>query len=770
MLVEVSFRHFLILLQVAVFALYLIDVLLASLNRRRARAAFAGSLLPSVKWDTAMCIAAAAAAAFFFFTLPDKSYSNDSFDHIGYVRNISAENDLTPSGVLAQPPEVDLSRLKADPRKGAMHPVLAALGVFASIDPAVFWYYLPVILAPIALLGFFFFSVILLPEMFMVVIVLILFLLFQGGIGRDFLAAAAYGHNLSLVFVWSTFVFAFRYAKGGGRPLLLLTILFFATGSAIHVGFLLQFSVILASLVIFGRWLGLKRNALFLLSACCLAAGGLILLAKLAESSTSGNLMHMHRQGLLFLSDNLFIASPVEIARSAGIVFLGGLVLVPGLFFLKRYRDQAMLHLCLSVLPLAIAMNPFIAPVVYEHGSYLLHRFVYVIPSFHIAVLVIASLLTNARSRRRPLTAIAAAIVVFVWADWFLVPSAGAIKSIPKSVRFGMDKSVLPAEFEGAIRTALDKIPEKSVVVSDPVTSYVLSAYADIKVVSTLHQHGDPGDTLVWDRMSVSEEVMSPFVTQRRSLSLLKRYRARYILVNGGIARPIYDYMAAWDPSFMGELWLKFKTMKNLRLVDSSERVMLFEVDDFEPGREVWTPTVPFLQSHEGKFVPCPKPVGLDGVIIEGIDVKPRKVLPGEEVTVSVNYRKNSDSSSHLPLKLVIRFENEELEARFGNYPGSKIVRRTRERMGGYLARFRHDRRVFDGFYPERLWPLGAPVVETFKIKLPSSLLEGEYSVQVKLARETLLPNFRLRDFIRNRDTYTGVPCTGLRVVRTLMR
>ena len=105
-----------------------------------------------------------------------------------------------------------------------------------------------------------------------------------------------------------------------------------------------------------------------------------------------------------------------------------------------------------------------------------------------------------------------------------------------------------------------------------------------------------------------------------------------------------------------------------------------------------------------------------------------------------------------------------------GTPAGEKLVRRWRERRGGYLLRHRVDHRPFGGTYPLDLWPVGVRFFETFDVTLPQSLEQGLYTIEFSIERDALIPNFTARDLFYNRDQYSGLPCLALEVTRQLVR
>jgi hypothetical protein len=150
--------------------------------------------------------------------------------------------------------------------------------------------------------------------------------------------------------------------------------------------------------------------------------------------------------------------------------------------------------------------------------------------------------------------------------------------------------------------------------------------------------------------------------------------------------------------------------------------------------------------------------------------VEPGRALPGEEILVTVAYRRVPGKLPSLPLLLRLRFEDTKYFEHAKPYPGDKYVRRYRERRGGAFHRFRIDRRPFDGYFAPAQWRENEDCFDQFKIRLPVGLGETDYEVQWQLVEEPLFANFSVRDFLFNDDSYVGEPCAKIEVRQHVVR
>ena len=84
--------------------------------------------------------------------------------------------------------------------------------------------------------------------------------------------------------------------------------------------------------------------------------------------------------------------------------------------------------------------------------------------------------------------------------------------------------------------------------------------------------------------------------------------------------------------------------------------------------------------------------------------------------------------------------------------------------------RWRIDHAPFEGRWPAARWPVGREVHERLSVAVPGAVRDAEYTIRLRLQHKPLIPNFALRDFLFNEDSYTGTPCGRLRVSSQVRR
>jgi hypothetical protein len=768
-----EFSFYLAVLQIFLFLFFGIFFIMTPRDKKTT-ASGARAKAVSQWWVVAVALLV---AVFFVAAPPHVNPAGDAYDHIGYVRTIVIEDDMAPGGVLA-PAVFDDTRLKTDPRKGTLHPLLAAMSELAALDPHQVWVWMPVVLAPIAVLAFLGFATALLPGAGFVLFTAILFLMFQGGLGREFLGTITYGQHLSLVFFWLTFVIVLSYVRDGGWRRLATVLALLFGGALMHIGVLVHFVLMYVSLIVFFRVFDARLRPVITLGAASALCSIIVLAWKVSESYQPGNYLHLHPQGLLYfidIGDPFYVVSPVELLKKNGLLFFAGMCLVPALLFIKTYRRHALMSLALAVPPIVIALNPLLAPLVYNRVGYLLHRLVLNVPAVVVTALVLGSLVAWAR-RGRPLAPSGLVrkailfVVLFVWAQVFLL-SFGAWRTNMRSIRWGPGDRLDPAS-ERLVEFINDKTIAGSVVLSDPVTSYMLSAFSHAKVVAVLHQHGTPNDPLALDRLESIRAALSPSTTQVEALRAIKRYGVQYVVLNGSIRRPVHDFLADWDSTHLPDLKQKFGTLiDGFASVYDEDGIVVYRVLGTMPKEYTWYPVGTVFAEPDVEWTSCERPAaGSEALQVAKVALHPAEVLPGEMVTFALAYQKSRDIDNRLPLRLHIRLEDPDYFERARSYPGDKYVRRYLERRNAAFFRFRLVHNPFGGFYPPELWPHGREVYESFRVLLPTDLAPTDYELQFKLTHETLIANYSIRDFFFNDDSLVGMPCSELRVRKFLTR
>lgn len=690
------------------------------------------------------------------FSRGDFTVEEDAFDHIGYLRRVIDFDAMRPQGALAMPLDAEAA-LPPDPRKGALHATVAWIASLAGANPAVVWSLLPLLLYPVLVLSFAAFSRALLARRTTIVTCVALFMVSYGGTALQTAHAAASGQSLAAAWCWMLSALVLT-ASGSGRARLLAIALLTMGGVLAHVGVVVHALLLAVSVVLFARWLcfGYRRA---LTDATVLAAAAAVGAAiRLGASSPDANVIHSHVQGVLFVGRDGFVASPFEILRQQGMVFLGGLVLLPVLAILARRRPDARAVLALCMLPVCVAFVPPLATALFAQGSYMVFRGLLNAPVFAAAAVVLTATIAGAR-RRGVWARAATTTAVALWMLAFVRPAIDA-------TRFDVGKRRAPmGEATQALIRYVELLPGNPVVLSDPATAYLLSAYCSHRFVALYEQHANPHDAYALDRLEAARDVLSPFADAQRAVDACRRFRVHYVVLNPNALSETPGFLTGWDAALFPAALARLGAVGGpFSEVWTARDFTLFQ---FRPGTTlehrpdpVVAPVVVQSSTPPSCVVVAPE----RAFEVTGLTVTPSTVAAGEGVTITVGYRRDQATPFDLPFLAHVRFDHESLSAARA-YPGDKYVRRFQDRRRGVTTRLRADFRPGAGVFEPDLWPMGAPLAERIGFVVPHNALPGRYQVEVRVLRDSLLPNFHARDLLFNRDHYSGTACGSLDVL-----
>ncbi len=688
---------------------------------------------------------------------PRYTGAEDAYDHMGYVRRVIALDSMQPDGVLAQ--AVNDAALPPDPRKGAFHATVALCAHIAGADPVVMWKMLRVVMFPLTVLAFAGFTSAFVGTGAALAVCMLLFFLSYSGTALQLVNASSYGQNLAAVWYW---VLAGLVLRGvfAAHPRALVPGLCAAGGVFVHFGLAVHLAVFAATLLLFPGALGMKRAAAWRVSVWFMAGAAGALAARLVSAGglPSANEIHAHAQGIMTVGGEWFVMSPVEILRQHGMVFLGGIVLLPLTAVAARSDPRARAVLAVSLLPVAVALVPPLATFAFEHASYMAFRALLNAPVYAVVVVTVAWLVRKARSSRVPARATAALLL----AGWAVVFVAPALRAFARDAA-GLGRADGRARYAG-LNAAVADLATGSTILSDPVTAYELSAVTSHRFVAIFQQHANPADARAVERLRAVRDALSPYVNPHAAVTVCREYRVSFVVLSGiewGIAT---DYLTPGNPLLYGAALRRLQSMPELfREVETGDGYAIFRFDPRGIFNDRWSGVEAPVRAETGPGGECGVEVPGELFDITGFAVEPATVAPGDALTVTLGYRRNRVSSYGTPLRYHFRFDHESVPVERG-WPGDKHARRSRERRAGVLLRFRADERPGHGVFEPDLWPIGTDLAETFYIRVPGNAAPGKYRAEVSVVEETLLPNIDVTDLLYNRDRYSGVACGAIRV------
>jgi hypothetical protein len=309
------------------------------------------------------------------------------------------------------------------------------------------------------------------------------------------------------------------------------------------------------------------------------------------------------------------------------------------------------------------------------------------------------------------------------------------------------------------------------VILSDPKTSYELSAISGHRFVAVHGQHGNPYDAHALDRFEAVRDVLSPYAVSRAALGACDRYAVDFVVVNAGRRSSAAEFLSLWDSANYDSVVGKLGAIAGrFRDVYRGPSFVVFLYDPVGVGGTAWgAPATPAEFESAEPGVACRAVAPGDAFTVETVAVVPDTVLPGESVRVTLGYTKSDRGRFGLPYSVSVRLDHDRVELGRG-VSGWKFVRRSVERGKGVRLRYTLMHRPFAGLYDVDLWPIGVMFYESFTMTLPNDLAAGSYAVRIAIQRDALLPNFTLSDLLFNRDRLTGESCGRLEVTRQRTR
>jgi hypothetical protein len=724
----------------------------------------------------AVCVAA-------FSGTGELGWSTDSLDHVSFVSRSVESGVLFPRDSYYR----DGDGISVDPRKGLWHPVLS-LWTYQTHAPAYrVWRDAPAFLSFFAVCSFLFFAIQFCGSRRCAALFLAFFLLFYGGEGIAWLTKVGFSRNIAQIALWIDLAFLFVYYRTGKRAYLLAGALLACVGTAFHVVFAMLLGVSLAGVFFYVTLLrgGAAWRGAFWRSIPFQLAGMAIPLAIRAPGAfVVSNAIHTHMQGMLVFSPNLAIVDPAELLMRYGPVFFFALLAAPFFPLVAERAGRRGLAFMLFVVPVILVLDPLIASALERRIGYLHYRILDAAPLVVILALVVGGLaerlvmggaivrgrgerprsLLSGRSWANRILA-AALLALFI-----AYPFRLALPRAARSVRALVEKpSSISPSYASLLAALEEKIPDHSVIASDPVTSYVLSAYTDYFVTVILDQHCSPADTSAIERLREARNLLSPAVALSASRTWIDRSGADYVLINADLPERT-DFFNSFLPGEASRTREKFMECPSLfASALDLDGFHMFMVRRDSPG----SPAEEACGVARMAAVSCPASgdssgdggIGVDagtdvggGISLMNLTVDNYLLRSGDTLAGHFCWKALRKESFGLPFDVIVRIDAAfPRGALYRDWYG-KQYRRIVERRGGGFYRFTWRTRLMSGpAYPD-MWEEGRSMRQEFALPLPASMAPGPYEVRVKVIRAPYLENRRVADYLSNDDSLQGVP------------
>ncbi len=464
------------------------------------------------------------------------------------------------------------------------------------------------------------------------------------------------------------------------------------------------------------------------------------------------NPLHTQVQGAMFVGGERFVVDPARLAAETGVLGLAALLATAAAWRVRERTGAVLLGGVTLVLALLVELDPLAAPAAYALATYLVWRF-HVVAPVAVTAAAAPTLRTMGGAHRR--LAAAATVLVLVAA----VAGAHGLAAGTTAARDG-------ARAGGAMRwrAALTRVgaalPDGSVIASDPMTSYAVTAFTRHRVLCTLGQHASPNDLHAPARTAAARVILGPFSTTSDRVRAARQWGVTHVLVNADV--PAGRVVTGWalPAAYAAIARRAFDASAAFRRVVTEGPFVVYALTGTD-GESVRVADPPVVAQAPADARRIDRDAG--GAHLVAARVRPRVVARGGTVDVDLYWsvRERPEPADRV---VSVRLDAIDVPRPPLDRPGSKIVRKIGERLRGRRLRARDDHMIAWGIFGPAAWEPGTVVRDAARVRVPSDLAPGIYVVEARLIRRANRPNHRLRDFLYDDDRYRGVPVDTVRV------
>jgi hypothetical protein len=596
-------------------------------------------------------------------------------------------------------------------------------------------------------------------------------LLFFRGEGLLWFTKVAYSRNIAQGILWmeaGLMLHQLReYEKGKGNYFLLFLAAFI--GTAIHIIFPVLIFVFLAGLFIFVHLPGGKewREKYWGLTAIQIAGVTIPLILRLIYTTGEYNFIHIHRQGLFELTKWFVIVDPLQIISSMGIVAIFTIFITPFYFLVVWKRREFKAVEILYLFPVLIVITPFLATLLEKYMGYLYFRILYAAPFACFLSFVISDfvkILFTGKSRmnymdiskgKGALKRITALIGIGLFIFYPVRYSAASFtQEVNKLFKYTPEKYERYNQFF----QIMDRlIPEHSVILSDPVTSYAISGLTDNFVYVVSAQHESPSDLMSLERNMRVRNIFCTSLPIDSNIDWFNKEGIDYILLDMKGAES-NDFYGINGCEYMNKSFGKFKNSSCFKQILGYNDFILFKLSCDAFKNEL--PVISHRVVLDSNRVYLPEnAVSADvgsGVILKAFSIDNNVISAGDTISGDFWWSLKNKIEFGLPLMWTVRFDTDYPKGAFYRPWYSKQYRRMVERLNNTFYRFTVSKPLkSEGLYPD-LWKEGEIVNQEFSFILPKEIKQGNYKIRIKVWPKSYLPNRNFSDYLSNDDSKQG--------------
>jgi hypothetical protein len=681
-------------------------------------------------------------------TGPPLAITSDTIDHAGYVAEIARTGHAFPTTAIYLSPGAD----GQDFRKGLLHAVYGLFARHTGASPLDVFSVVGALLLLTMTFVVYTSAHSMLRHRVAAVVAAVFFLIGSDwGVGSEMIRAAFYSNRFGSAFMLMFIAAAIEFVHRGPKVALRWCAVFAFAAAAVHIQYAVVCSAAAGVLLLWktcspckGWDEHISRSLRVLLAAI---AGALPYTLYRFFTAYQTNPLHSQVQDAVFVTPQWFIADPVQVWRNLGLLGIVSLFCIKPLWGRRQNVPGVGYAIAAMLTYLAIEFIPFILTPLYTVLKYIVFRLDVMVPVYLLPAFFVVSWKPHgARVTKTVLGLAVLAIVIPILRQNAFTPSVVAAER-----RQGPDR------WARGLYELAETLPPGSVIASDPVTSYLISAFTPHYVVCTLDQHAPPNDLHVEDRMTAARDIVSPYTSARDKDRLIRSNHVTHVVINRSLPQGLILNYWTLDPNDAQDADDMFRSLKyEFEAKDLNDGISAFRWRNEERlstlPRPVPRPVVEALPVEATPIGEMSGEAMLDGATIRGAGILP----PGGELEMDLYWSRRNVLPPGTYV-VSVRFDRKIISLPFEGQPFPKITRKVMEKVRHERYRFRSDHMILGGLFGPDAWNMEDIVEDNVRVKLPTDLAPGRYRVQAKMLLIANQPNHELRDYFYDDDVYQGV-------------
>jgi hypothetical protein len=679
---------------------------------------------------------------------PPLEITSDTIDHAGYVSEIARTGEPFPTTAIYWNPGDD----GKDLRKALLHAVYGFTARHTGAAPIdVLNAYGGFLLVVMALVVYTVARALFKRHRLPAVIAAVIFLVgTDWGVGQLLVRAAFYPYRFGAAFLLLFIMAAVEYMQGGPKTALRWCTAYAFAATAVHFQYAVMVGAVAAVLLLWRSCSPCRTWGDHLVRSLRVLFAGLAGAAPFAVyryvTAYRSNPLHEQVQSALFVTDRWFVADPMRLWHTFGPVGVAALVCIGPLW--RRRKDVPGVGYTIAAFLtfLAIQFVPFFLTPLYGVFKYIVFRLDAMVPYYLLPAYFIATRPPRTRFATFVVCAALAVVIVPLFGHSAFAPSA-----LEAERRRGPDRWA-----RGLVQLA-GALPRGSIVASDPVTSYLMSAFTPYYVVCTLDQHAPPNDLHFEERMAAARDIVSPFTTAREKDALIEQHNVSHVVINETLPENMILNYWTLEPGAADDAEEMFRSLRyEFETISLSDGLTAFRWKHDERlstlPRPAPRPVVEALPLNARVLGVRSGDATLEGVVLHGAGIIPA----GGELVLDLYWSRDRELPPGTYV-VTVRFDRKDLALPFDGKPFPKVTRKLVERWKRERYRFRSDHMIQGGLFAPDAWRMNDLVEDDVRISVPSDIAPGRYRVEAKMLRVAHQPNYFLRDYFHDRDSFSGV-------------